>query len=65
MKKESIDKISFYDHLGCLGNFSMDDPICKKLCALRLRCAIEQDQNLRMEIMEDIVSFEDMHVNMH
>ncbi len=65
MKKKSIDKISFYDHLGCFGNFNIDDPICKKFCALRLRCAIEQDQNVRMEILEDLVSSDDMHINTH
>ena len=42
--------------LDCFGNFNIEDPVCKSLCALNLRCAIEQDQNTRMEILEDLVS---------
>lgn len=43
-------------YLGCFGNFAMEDPICKGLCALRLRCAIERDQKTRMELMEEMVA---------
>ena len=54
MKKEEISKISFDDHLGCFGNFRRTDKICNKLCALRLRCAIEHDQNIRLELFDDL-----------
>jgi hypothetical protein len=43
------------DHIGCFGNFSINDTICKKLCALNLRCYIEKNQNSRIEIIEEIV----------
>jgi hypothetical protein len=43
-------------YLGCFGNFVMEDPICKGKCALRLRCAIERDQNTRLELMEEMVA---------
>ena len=56
MKDKLLNKISFDNHLGCFGNFDRQDPICKKYCALSLRCAIEQDQNARMEILEDLIS---------
>ena len=46
------------DHLGCFGNFSIGEAVCRKYCALRLRCAVEQDQNARMEILEEIFSSE-------
>jgi hypothetical protein len=50
MKKELNNKIPLDDHLGCFGDFNIEDPICKKFCALSLRCIIERDQNVRMEI---------------
>ena len=56
MKNELFKNISFDDHLGCFGNFDREAPICKKHCVLRLSCAIEQDQNSRMEILEDLIS---------
>lgn len=56
MKKELNNKIPLDDHLGCFGDFNIEDPICKKFCALSLRCIIERDQNVRMEILEDLVS---------
>ena len=56
MKKECIDKTSLDDHLGCFGNFNPQDTICKKFCAISLRCAIDRDQNIRMELIEDLIS---------
>ena len=56
MKKKLINKISFDDHLGCFGNFNINDTICRKYCSLRLRCAIERDQNTRLEILNDLIS---------
>ena len=44
------------DQLGCIGDFDATDDICKKYCALKLRCAIEYHQNARTEFIEDIVS---------
>lgn len=42
-------------HVGCFGNFTVDDPVCKKLCALNLRCYIEKDQSARIEILEELI----------
>jgi hypothetical protein len=44
------------DEVGCIGDFDARDDICKKYCALKLRCAIEYHQNARMEFIEDIVA---------
>ncbi|RPH50353.1 MAG: hypothetical protein EHM85_10765 [Desulfobacteraceae bacterium] len=55
MKEVLKNKDILNDHVGCFGNFSIDDPICKKLCALNLRCYIERDQSARIEILEDII----------
>lgn len=62
MKKELMNQISLDDHLGCLGNFNIQDPLCKKLCALNLRCAIDRDKNARIELLEDLISCNDMFI---
>jgi hypothetical protein len=46
------------DHLGCFGNFSIEDGVCRKHCVLRLRCVVEQDQHSRTELLEDLFSTE-------
>ena len=65
MKKEisKTKKIAIDDHLGCFGEFNIDDPVCKKFCALNLKCAIENDQNTRMEILEELTVQEMMYQN--
>ncbi len=40
-------------HLGCFGNYESSDIICRKHCALRIRCAVECDQLIRMELWEE------------
>ena len=55
-----MNQISIDDHLGCLGNFNLQDPLCKKLCALNLRCAIESEKNTRIELLEDLISYNGM-----
>ncbi len=54
MKKNYTDSLVFDDHLGCFGEFQIEDRVCKKYCALNLRCAIEYDQNSQLEIMEEV-----------
>lgn len=56
MKKDLKKIINMNDHVGCFANFNFTDPVCKKYCALNVRCAIESDQKERMEILEDLVS---------
>ena len=41
-------------HVGCFGEFNPEDEICRKFCALCIRCVIESDQAARMEILEDL-----------
>ncbi|MFZ5572121.1 MAG: hypothetical protein ACOZF0_17105 [Thermodesulfobacteriota bacterium] len=43
------------DHMGCFGNFNVADPVCRKYCVLRLRCAVEQDQSAHMDLLEDLL----------
>lgn len=56
MKNKAKDRISLDDHLGCFGEYNSKDPICRKLCALNIRCAIDSNQNNLMEFLEDLVS---------
>jgi len=51
-------------HLGCFGEYQTGDAVCRKFCALRLRCAIEQDQNARLELIEDLISYEDTNIKL-
>lgn len=44
------------NHLDCMGEFNSGDDICRKHCALRLRCAIEHSQKARLELIEDIMA---------
>ena len=64
MKKGSNTGICLDAHSGCFGNFNRKDLICKKLCALSLRCAIESDQNIRIELLEELVSTDSMFMKM-
>lgn len=60
MKKEKKAEIDLYAHMGCYGNFSINDPLCKGYCALNIRCAIEHDQIIQLEVLEDLVAQEHM-----
>lgn len=59
MNQISLDE-HLDEHLGCLGNFNIQDPLCQKLCALSLRCAIEHEKNARLELLEDLISYDGM-----
>ena len=50
------------NHLGCFGEFQKEDPICMHYCALNIRCIIEQDQKIRIEIIEDMETSENLQV---
>jgi hypothetical protein len=52
-------QISSKNYLGCFGNFNVEDKICKKFCILSVRCAIEHEQISRMEILEDMLSYDE------
>jgi len=56
MKNEPKDINLLDGHLGCFGEFNSKDPICKKFCALNIRCAIESNQYNLMEFLEDMAS---------
>ncbi|MFH2047631.1 MAG: hypothetical protein ABIK92_21090 [Pseudomonadota bacterium] len=55
MKEVCKEKKILDTHIGCFGNFSIDDTVCKKFCALSLKCYVERNQNVRIEIIEELV----------
>jgi hypothetical protein len=50
----------FFDlHIGCFGEFNLADPVCSNHCALRIRCAVENELHAKMELLEDLISGSD------
>lgn len=48
------------NYVECYGDFDLSDMICRKYCALRLRCAIEQKEQFRIEQLEDLFTFNEI-----
>ena len=40
--------------IGCFGHFQSEDRICRGHCAVRIRCAIERDQKIYLEVCEEM-----------
>jgi hypothetical protein len=53
-------ELSLDAYVGCFGRYRRTDPICRRRCALSLRCTIENDQNQRFEMLEELVSASSM-----
>lgn len=56
--------MSLDDHVGCFGRFNIKDPLCKRFCALNVRCSIEYENNARMEIIDELVSTDNVFIKM-
>jgi len=65
MKKELIERDRLGRYLQCYGEFDVEDPVCKTLCALRLRCAVDYSQREQMDLMEGLFVAEDIRVKTH
>jgi hypothetical protein len=39
---------------GCFGDFRSEDRICRRHCGIRIRCAIERDQKIYVEVCEEM-----------
>ncbi len=48
------------NYLECFGELDLSDAVCRKHCALRLKCAIEQMEQLRIGQIEDLINFEEV-----
>lgn len=62
MKKKLMNKTYFDNHIGCFGNFDMEDLICREHCILSLRCAIDRNKSIQMELFEDLISFDNVSI---
>jgi len=51
-------------HVGCFGDFNPEDQICITHCALCIRCAVENDQLSKMEILEELFFAETANVKL-
>lgn len=58
-------ELSLDHYLDCFGRYRSSDPICRKRCALNLRCTIERDQNEQFEILEELASSSGMVFNVN
>jgi hypothetical protein len=56
MTTQHETNVALNQYLGCFGGYRREDAICRRHCALNLRCAIEQEQNQRFEVLEELVS---------
>jgi len=65
MKKGLIECDRLGRYLQCNGEFDIEDPVCKTLCALRLRCAVACGQREEMDLMEDLFISDDIRVKAH
>jgi len=54
MKKITAQCAAATIHTGCFGNFRFEDAVCRKHCAIRLRCAIERDEKMLLEVVEEM-----------
>ncbi len=63
MSREKCDVPVFFDELDCFGDYNRSNPLCAKHCVLRIRCVIEQDQNIRMELFSELVSVDGIIMN--
>jgi hypothetical protein len=50
------------EQLDCFGEFTKSSLLCAQHCVLRLRCVIEQDHNIRMEVLADLATAENMTI---
>ena len=53
-----FDQLQIADHLGCFGNFMLNDPICRKYCAIKIRCLIEREHNSKLELWQDLAEYD-------
>ena len=53
------------DYMACFGEFRPTDRVCRRHCAINIRCAIDSDQKMRLEFLDDLLEEEDMLMNTH
>lgn len=56
--------ISTIEQAECFGDYDRNNPLCSNYCVLRIRCAIEQDNNMRNELLEELFASEGTSVKL-
>jgi hypothetical protein len=59
MNKKKLLKQIIDAHLDCFGEFNSNDPICRKKCALCIKCHIEKIQTQNLLFSDEIFGTED------
>jgi hypothetical protein len=57
---EALQVLTSAAHIGCFGQFSPGDRICRSRCALRLRCAVASAEHRRQMLLEALEAEEDL-----
>ena len=57
-KKRNAKLVDHY--MECFGDLNLADPVCRKYCALRLKCAIEQIEQNRLVQLEDLINIQEI-----
>ena len=65
MKKDAPAVDHLYRRMQCFGEFNVQDAVCRQVCALRLRCAVEYGQQERMERLEELFSDDEVRDRIH
>ena len=65
MKKDTPVVDHLHRRLQCFGEFDVQDSICRQVCALRLRCAVEFGQQGRTELLEELFSEDEVRDRIH
>jgi hypothetical protein len=47
------ERLTAHLHIGCFGNFRIEDRVCRRHCAIRIRCVIERDQAALMDVIDE------------
>ena len=65
MKKDATAVDRLKRCLHCFGEFNVQDPVCRRVCALRIRCAVECGQHDRMEFLEELFGGDEVRDRVH
>ena len=65
MKNTLVAQDPLDRYVGCFGEFNAEDPVCKRVCALRLRCAVDSTQKDRISLIDELFNSDELLVKLH
>jgi hypothetical protein len=58
---DEISAIQTMDNeVECFGDFNITKAVCRKYCALRLRCAIEKKEQSQIKQLEELIAVQEI-----